>query len=163
MTVAIFGWVKTLIALALVGNVVDWILPDGGVRRYAGLVVGLVLLGAMVGPVWSLFSGIRKSAVEYPGSLRTPAMAAALNREEEADVAMVLESLAGVDRAEVSQRHGRVTVSLTVVPGAPTSIRTAAVDTVEEVMGAGKGSVQVVELETRSMRPGRRHRRVGRG
>jgi hypothetical protein len=143
--------------------VVDWILPEGGIRRYAGLVVGLVLLGAMVGPVWSLFSGIRKSALEYPGSLRTPAMSAALSREEDADVAMVLGSLTGVEQAQISQRHGLVTVSLTVVPGAPKSIRTAAVDTVEEVMGVGNASVQVVELETASVRPARRHRSAHRG
>lgn len=161
MTAAIAAWVRTLVALALVGNVVDWVLPAGGLRRYAGLVVGLVLLGAMVGPVWTLFSGIRKAGLEYPGSLRSAAMTASLNREQDADVAMVLGSLPGVERAAVGRTAGVVTVTLTV-SSPPRSLRRAALDTVEELTGLGVRSIRVVELQTHSVRP-RRAGHTGRG
>jgi len=162
VTAAVFGWVKTLIALALVGNVLDWILPEGGIRRYAGLVVGLVLLGAMVGPAWSLFSGVRRTAVGALGSQGTPAIRAALKREQDADVAIVLESLPGVIKASVDQSGHLVTVRLTVARDAPGSIRAAALNTVGEVMGVGPRSVRVVERTAALASPRRTKERGGR-
>ena len=153
MTAAIAGWVRTLLALAVVGNVVHWVLPQGGLRRYAGLVVGLILLGAMVGPVWSLFTGIRRTAFVYPGTRGGSRMIASLTREQDADVAMVLQRLPGVQHAQVNRSGSVVTVTLSVGTRPAPSLRQAAVDTVEELTGTAATGIQVVELNTRSRPP----------
>lgn len=47
------NWVKVLIVVVLLGNLVDFILPKGDLKRYGGLVVGLVILATVVSPLWS--------------------------------------------------------------------------------------------------------------
>ncbi len=54
MMALIGHWVKSLIVIVLLGNLAQFILPKGDLKKYAGLIVGLVLLLAMVSPVWSL-------------------------------------------------------------------------------------------------------------
>jgi hypothetical protein len=147
-------WVRTLLALALVGNVADWILPSGSIRRQAGLVIGLILLGAMVGPVWSLMSGVRQMSLRYPGSAGS-SVQAALVREEAADVTLVLESLPTVEGASVAQQGGGVAVVLEVSGAAPPGLAAAARDTVEEVMSIPGGHVRVTVIRTRTRRPPR--------
>ncbi|MCR1352975.1 stage III sporulation protein AF, partial [Acidithiobacillus ferrooxidans] len=60
--IALIGhWVRSLIIIVLLGNLADFVLPKGDLKKYAGLVVGLVLLLAMVSPVWSLIHQVGKS------------------------------------------------------------------------------------------------------
>ncbi len=60
--VAMIGhWVRSLIIIVLLGNLADFILPKGDLKKYAGLIIGLVLLLAMVSPVWSIIHQLGKS------------------------------------------------------------------------------------------------------
>lgn len=46
-------WLKVLIVVVVLGNLVDFILPQGDLKRYGGLVVGLVILAMIVSPLWT--------------------------------------------------------------------------------------------------------------
>lgn len=60
---SIAEWVRTLIVVVLLGNLVEFLLPKSDMKRYAGLVVGLVILAVMLAPVsrWV-------SALEHAGT-----------------------------------------------------------------------------------------------
>lgn len=45
-------WLKVLIVVVLLGNLVDFVLPKGDLKRYGGLVVGLVILATIITPLW---------------------------------------------------------------------------------------------------------------
>ncbi len=61
MMALIGHWVKSLIIIVLLGNLAQFILPKGELKKYAGLIVGLVLLLAMVSPIWSLIHQLQSS------------------------------------------------------------------------------------------------------
>jgi stage III sporulation protein AF len=46
-------WLKVLIVVVVLGNLIDFILPQGDLKRYGGLVVGLVVLAMIVSPLWT--------------------------------------------------------------------------------------------------------------
>lgn len=50
---AIGEWVRVLIVVVLLGNLVEFVLPKGDIKRYGGLVVGLVILAVLVNPLWA--------------------------------------------------------------------------------------------------------------
>ena len=64
------GWLKTLIVVVLLGNLVDFILPKGDLKRYGGLIVGLVILAAVVSPLWAWLHQLGKN-VSLPSSTWT--------------------------------------------------------------------------------------------
>jgi len=149
---AIAGWVRTLLALALVGNVAEWLLPAGSIRRQARLVVGLILLAALIGPVWHLMLGASHASWAYPGGAGT-ATGADLVREEEADVELILDGLPTVRTARVQETGDVVTVTLTTAGPPPPSVTVAARDAVEEVMSTPADRVRVVVIATQSHLP----------
>lgn len=53
------AWVKSIIIIVLLGNLAEFLLPKGDLKRYAGLVVGLILLLNLVNPVWALLEHVR--------------------------------------------------------------------------------------------------------
>lgn len=150
MIPAVGAWIRTLLALVLLGNVVDWILPDSSLRRYASLVVGLVLLAAMVAPVWSFMH--RSSALEPGGSWFSSASTGGLSRtvasQEVQEVSGVLDALPGVDSVQVQDRRGQVAVVLRVGARASVaSLRQAAVSAAEEVMSVPGSRIHVTVIE----------------
>lgn len=102
MLATVGTWVKSLLVVALLGNVVELVLPDGSFRRYAGLIVGLVLLAAILAPLRSFLTG----STPIPQiNWQNPAGAASyhqlLNGEEVRSVEAVLDSYPGVTRVQL--------------------------------------------------------------
>ena len=67
MMALIGQWVKSLIIIVLLGNLVQFLLPKGDLKRYAGLIVGLVLLLAMISPVWGLIHRLENTPAQMTG------------------------------------------------------------------------------------------------
>lgn len=150
MIPAVAAWIRTLLALVLLGNVVDWVLPDSSLRRYASLIVGLVLLVAMVAPVWAL---IHKSSALGPGgrwvSTASPTgLSRSVASQEAQEVSGVLDALPGVDSVQIQERHGEVAVVVRVSPRASVaSLRQAAMAAAEEVMNVPGSRIHVSVIE----------------
>ncbi len=66
MMTLIGHWVKSLIIIVLLGNLAQFVLPKGDLKRYAGLIIGLVLLLAMIAPAWGLIHRLENQ----PASMR---------------------------------------------------------------------------------------------
>jgi len=140
-------WVRTLIVLALLATVMDWLLPQGDLKRYATLVAGLIILLALIGPVWGLVQNVgrigssRWLATPTPGHLHQ-----LVARQERQEVAAVVESLPGVESVAVKQVGGRVRVDIRGFSGVslPPEVSEAATAAVEEVMQVPGRQVTVV-------------------
>jgi stage III sporulation protein AF len=155
---SIGAWVRTLLVLALVGNLLDWVLPEGGMRRYASLVVGLVLTAAVVGPVSGLVNQVRQGASleQWFRMSAGPPLGRVVERQRAWEVAAVMETLPHVIRAQVAEVSGVVEVSLQVGPhGDPRALRQAAVAAVEEVMSVPPERVRIRTLEQEKSGRGR--------
>lgn len=59
-------WLKVLIVVVILGNLVDFALPKGSLKRYGGLVVGLVILAVIVSPLWSWMHQIGHLSLAAP-------------------------------------------------------------------------------------------------
>jgi hypothetical protein len=142
-------WVRTLIALALVATLMDWLLPAGDLKRYATLVAGLIILVALIGPVWGLVQGIaRGTAGGWLSPPRPGHLEGLVRRQERQEVEAVVDALPGVSDVLVTQSGSVVTVSVAgqgLSPGVAAAARAA----VEEVMQLPAGRVRVV-LEPRA-------------
>lgn len=139
MTAALVAWVRTLIGLSVVGAVVDFVLPDGGVKRYAGLVVGLCLTAALVAPLAEWAAAFpRRFQVSTWWMEKPPASVnAALWRQQAHDVAAVLETLPGVRAVAVHQPTStQVVLAVTVAPAEAGPVREAAQNALHALMPA---------------------------
>jgi hypothetical protein len=143
---ALGGWVRTLIALALLANVVDWLMPPGELRRYAALVAGLVMTAALVGPVAGLVKGLGQGGEigRWLGVVGGPPLGAVIARQQAAEVEAVVETLPGVDTATVRTRHGMTLVRIRVQGHVAAGLREAAQAAVEEVMTVPAERVRIV-------------------
>ncbi|MCY0899504.1 MAG: stage III sporulation protein AF [Firmicutes bacterium] len=54
-------WLRVLIVVVMLGNLVDFALPKGDLKRYGGLVVGLTILAVMMLPLWQWLQGLDAS------------------------------------------------------------------------------------------------------
>ncbi|NMP21157.1 stage III sporulation protein AF [Sulfobacillus harzensis] len=72
---AVGDWLKVLIVVVLLGNLVDYLLPKGDMKRYGGLVVGLVILAVMIHPLWGWMRQLHHvaQASDAAGWTNTPA------------------------------------------------------------------------------------------
>ncbi len=68
MMASIGDWIKVLIVVVLLGNFVDYLLPKGDMKRYGGLVVGLVILAVMINPLWGWMRHVRHVAIGAPNA-----------------------------------------------------------------------------------------------
>ena len=97
------GWVKTLIVIVLLGNLVDIVLPKGDLRRYAGLMVGLILLLIMIRPLigfWRWANGSRDmTALNWIN--RGPALGAAIASEEIRQAEAMVQTVPGVQSCTI--------------------------------------------------------------
>jgi len=97
------GWVRTLIVIVLIGNLVDIVLPKGDLRRYAGLIVGLILLAVMIRPLvgivgWMNQSG-RSQAFNWVAD--GPSLNGAIADEERHQTEAMVETITGVVDCQV--------------------------------------------------------------
>lgn len=142
-------WVRTLIVLALVATIMDWLLPAGDLKRYATLVAGLIILVALIGPVWGLVKGLSHgTAGGWLSAPRPGHLQSLVRRQERQEVEAVVDALPGVSDVLVSQSGSVVTVTVAgtaLSPGVAMAARAA----VEEVMQLPAGRVRVV-LEPRA-------------
>ena len=137
-------WVRTLIVLALLATLMEWLLPVGDLKRYATLVAGLIILLALIGPVWGLVRGLaRASASRWLGAGSPSHLGQLVRRQERQEVAAVIESLPGVAGVAVTRHAAGVEVVVWgahLAPGVADAARAA----VEEVMQVPAGQVHVM-------------------
>lgn len=146
MIIHVSQWVRTLLGLVILGNVVDWALPDSGVRRYAGLVVGLVLLVALVGPLWTLMrqAGSAPNPKTWWGGGSPAHVHEMLARQRRNDVEAIVGALPGVDKVDVQAHASGVLVRVRVHRRRLRSdVKQAAEAAVEEVMGIPPARIRV--------------------
>ncbi|MCL8207607.1 MAG: stage III sporulation protein AF [Actinomycetia bacterium] len=144
MMAHVLAWVRTLVGLVALGNVLEWLLPSGSLRRYADLAMGLVILLAVLSP---LVSWLRPALTApdvarwfAPGS--PAAFAATLARQQRDEVAAMLEALPGVRAVEVDRGPPvavRLQVDRTADRGALVQAARAAVEEVMAVPGREVG------------------------
>ncbi|MDA8197862.1 MAG: stage III sporulation protein AF [Thermaerobacter sp.] len=150
-------WVRTLIVLALLATLMEWLLPVGDLKRYATLVAGLIILLALIGPVWGLVRGLaRANASRWLGTSSPSRLGQLVRRQERQEVSAVVESLPGVDGVTVTPHPGGVDVAVWGAHMAP-GVAAAARAAVEEVMQVPAGQVHVVVQPA----PGHREGRAG--
>ncbi len=118
MVAAIGTWVKALIVIVLLGNLAEFVLPKGDLRRYTGLVVGLILLLAMVSPVWNILHGTRPSLIQQQlmGTPSTQGLHQVIQQEEWDQAAAMVLTFPGVSGCTVRQRGPKVVVAVVVDP-----------------------------------------------
>lgn len=56
MILYLTDWLKKLILLILLATIVDLLLPNSNMQRYARLVIGLLIILTMLSPIFSLFN-----------------------------------------------------------------------------------------------------------
>ena len=81
---SIGDWIRVLIVVALLGNLVEFVLPKGDIKRYGGLVVGLVILVVIVNPLWTWLHQVHREMTLQPLSwTNTPSGFQAVVQTEE--------------------------------------------------------------------------------
>lgn len=151
MMAHVLGWVRTLVALVALGNVLEWMLPGGSLRRYAELAMGLVILLAVLSPLVSWFRPVLSApdVARWFGPGSPAAFSATLARQQQDEVAALLESLPGV-RAVAVDRGPPVTVRLVVDRSADhRALARAAQAAVEEVMAVSGRQVRVTVADAK--------------
>jgi len=148
---SIAEWVRTLIVVVLLGNLVEFLLPKSDMKRYAGLVVGLVILAVMLAPVsrWV-------SALEHAG---TPLALASwtntgsgfrqvtINEELHQAEAIVL-TYRGVRQCQITEiGPGRFRATIAVVGSvSPSTLQQYVADAIQVTTGA-PASVEVIRSQ----------------
>ena len=157
MIAELTSWVRTLLILALIGNLVDWILPAGGFRKYAGLVVGLVLTVAVLGPVAQMVGrlGAGSAVANWFRNKSGPALGQVISRQQAAEVEAVLDALPGVVTATVAIRDHRAAVVVRTTGTASANLTMVARRAVEEVMSMPGDRIEVRVVESGKATEGR--------
>ena len=107
-------WVKSLVVIVLLGNVAEFLLPKGDLKRYAGLLVGLVVLLAMISPFGVMWRGVAVPTLNGAGTAASGSWQTAVAQEELSQARAMVMALPGVTACQV--RHpgsGAVAVSVT--------------------------------------------------
>ncbi len=115
--VAVIGtWVKALIVIVLLGNLAEFVLPKGDLRRYTGLVVGLILLLAMVSPVWNILHGAHPSLIQQQllGAPSSQGLGEVIRQEEWNQAQAMVLTYPGVTRCAIKESGGRLAVTVEV-------------------------------------------------
>lgn len=149
---ALLEWLRPVIVLVVLAGVADLLLPDGGLRRYVGAVLGLVVLAAVLGPVLRLLqvdlaAGIARYeaalAAARPAGLE-PAPRAAVEEARRAHAQQTREAFRRLVAAEVE----RLALS---VPGVAAARATV-------VLAPGAGDPPEVGQVVLQVAPGRAER-----
>lgn len=118
------NWLRVLIVVVLLGNLVEFVLPRGDLKRYGGLVVGLVVLATMVSPLWGWMHalGTRVNTVPTSWTNTASGFTNVVEQEEVHQAESIVMSMPHVTdcRITLSSVHhviARVTVSQPVGHG----------------------------------------------
>ena len=103
MLAVVGTWIKSLVVIVLLGNLAEFLLPKGDLRRYTGLVVGLILLLVMVSPVWRFIQGAHVTAIqqELLGSGTGQNLNAVIRQEEWNQAEAMVLSFPGVSSCQI--------------------------------------------------------------
>lgn len=116
------NWLKVLVVVVLLGNLVDFVLPKGDLKRYGGLVVGLVILVTVVSPLWTWMHDLGKN-VALPSTTWTNTASGfqtVVQSEELHQAEAIVMNMPGVAQCVLSSTaDGRVLAVVTADPSAP--------------------------------------------
>lgn len=122
---AIGDWVKVLIVVVLLGNLVDFILPKGDLKRYGGLVVGLVILATIVRPLWGWMHQLNGQVAVPPASwTNTPSgFNQVVEVEEMHQAEAIVLSMPGVQACRLTAEPGGVVDARVVTASGVSAMR----------------------------------------
>lgn len=140
-------WVKSLIIIVLLGNLAEFILPKGDLRRYTGLVVGLILLLAMVSPLWRFIQGAHPTVIEREllGAGTGQNLTAVIKTEEWNQATAMILSYPGVSSCVIrAGTHGGVEVVVSTAKSVVLSqLRSYIKGAIEIATGNAPASMQI--------------------
>lgn len=120
---AIGDWLKVLIVVVVLGNLVDFILPQGDLKRYGGLVVGLVVLVMVVSPLWTWMHQLGSQVTLPPTNWTnsTNGFDQVVQTEELNQAAAIVLSMPGVQHCQLTKASdgtvlARVALTQAVTP-----------------------------------------------
>jgi stage III sporulation protein AF len=148
MLAVVGTWVKSLVVIVLLGNLAEFLLPKGDLRRYTGLVVGLILLLVMVSPVWRFIQGAHVTVIqqELLGSGTGKNLSAVIQREEWNQAEAMVLSFPGVSSCQIRRLpKGEVVVRVDTTKPINTSQLTSYVKAAVQ-MTTGASTVAEVQV-----------------
>lgn len=119
---ALGTWIKALIVVVLLGSVVDFLLPKGDMKRYGGLVVGLVILATVVTPLWTWMHDLGKHVAVPPTQWTNTVsgFATVIESEELHQAEAIVLSMPGIRRCQLSRADdGLILAQVTATPSTP--------------------------------------------
>jgi stage III sporulation protein AF len=147
------GWVRTLIVIVLLGNLAELVLPKGDLRRYAGLVVGLVLLLVMIRPLLSLVDLVNREPAATPFNWVSsgPSLDDAITIEEQHQAEAMMETIPGVVTCQIVMLSNTDVAISTLVEGKVSRplLKRMGLEAVSLIMGQGV-HVASLNIVTRS-------------
>lgn len=155
---AVVAWARDLVALALFGYLLELLLPSHSMEGYVRLVVGLVILAALVSPLFSWLRPGRTVRLELPGADAT-GVRAVLNDEqryaggESAQILALFAAQAQIEAGRALRRLPEIVaakVQVHVVPD-PASPRYGQIDGVAVAVRARAGAEVSPSLARRAV------------
>ncbi len=151
--VAMIGqWVRSLIIIVLLGNLAEFILPKGDLKKYAGLVVGLVLLLAMVSPVWSLIHQLGNTSWNdaWLGGGNGQQVQTLIRQEQRDQAEAMVMSYQNVESCSITAAPVGENVSISL--SGPVSTKTLR-QYVEDALSVTTGETPKIHLQVRNISP----------
>ncbi|MDA8205112.1 MAG: stage III sporulation protein AF [Thermaerobacter sp.] len=144
-------WLKVLIVVVLLGNLVDFVLPKGDLKRYGGLVVGLVILATLVSPLWSWLNQMGKTPLALPTAGWTNSQSGfnqVVKMEELHQAEAIVLSMSGVSGCTLTSRVDGSVSAYLVTDGSVSAAQ--ARHYVRAALKVTMGSTPAVEVTVRS-------------
>lgn len=118
---AVSVWLKAIAVVVLLGNVAEFLLPDSSIKRYAGLVVGLVLLIFMVRPLGQILAFVQHpghAAVQMNSLTGGMSVQQLIKNEQNHEIEAMVKTLPGVQSCRVDEiSPGSFTVRVDLAAG----------------------------------------------
>lgn len=138
-------WIRSLVVIVLLGNLAEFLLPRSDLKRYAGLVIGLVVLAAMISPLTTIWHGLQVPSVTWASTVPSGAWQTSVDQEELHQARTMILSLPGVTACTISsQTKGPIVVTVNATPQQSRSTLIHFVRDALRVTTASQRSVQVV-------------------
>lgn len=153
MVALVGSWVKSLIIIVLLGNLAEFILPKGDLKRYAGLVVGLIILVTMLNPLWALMKNAHHAMAnnQWLGLGDGTQLGQTIITEEMSQAKAMIMTFPGVKACHVTrQSNGKITVDVTTDRSVARASLAAFVNSSLQVATGKKTSVDLVIHQIRS-------------
>jgi stage III sporulation protein AF len=147
MLALIGHWVRSLIIIVLLGNLAEFMLPKGDLKKYAGLVVGLVLLLAMVSPVWGLIHQLSKTPLPsaWLGAGNGQGVEALIKEEQLDQAEAMVMSYQNVVSCAITSAAGTQADNVTISVSGPVTAKTLR-QYVEDALSVTTGAKPQIHL-----------------